>query len=289
MQEFKDRVAVITGAASGIGLSLAERCINEGMKVVLADIEESVLISIEREMTSQGARVLAIPTDVSQPGDVEALARYTIDNWGAVHLLFNNAGVITIGSAWESTINDWKWVIGVNLWGVIHGIHTFVPIMLEQDTDCHIINTASIAGLVSPSPGTAIYHVTKHAVVALSEALYHGLLQSSSKIQVSVLCPGFVKTQLMEAGRNRAEELHNESSDGLGKPAAQADQVVAQSLARAISNGILPRQVADAVFDSIRENKFYILVNIGPWQHALRTRVEDILQERNPTIPRLDL
>jgi len=289
MQEFKDRVAVITGAASGIGLSLAERCVNEGMKVVLADIEESTLASIEREMTAKGARVLAVPTDVSQACDVEALARYTIDNWGAVHLLFNNAGVITTGSAWESTINDWKWVMGVNLWGVIHGIHNFVPIMLEQDTDCHIVNTASIAGLVSPNPGTTIYHVTKHAVVALSEALYHGLSQRRSKIQVSVLCPGFIRTKLMEAGRNRATELHNKPSDEQGDLLDPANQVVAQALARAISNGILPRQVADTVFNSIRENKFYIFVNIDPWKRALRARIEDISQERNPTMPGLDL
>jgi len=283
MQEFKNRVAVVTGAASGIGYSLAERCVNEGMRVVLADIEESTLISIEREMTSQGAKVLAIPTDVSQASDIEALAKYTIDNWGVVHLLCNNAGVITTGSAWESTLLDWEWVMGVNLWGVIHGIYTFVPIMLEQDTDCHIINTASIAGLVSPSPGTTIYHVTKHAVVALSEALYHGLVQRRSKIGVSVLCPGFIKTQLMEAERNRATGLQNEQPD------KQANQVVEQALVRAISNGILPQQVADTVFKAIRENKFYIFANVDPWQRALRSRIEDISQEHNPTMPGLDL
>ena len=165
MKEFKDRVAVIAGAASGIGRALADRCAREGMRVVLADIEEPALAQAATEMKEAGADVLAVLTDVSQAGDVEALARKTLDAYGAVHLLCNNAGVGAGSTAWESTINDWQWVLGVNLWGVLHGIRVFLPIMLDQDAEGHIVNTASIAGLISYSPDAA-YHLTKHAVVA---------------------------------------------------------------------------------------------------------------------------
>ena len=170
MQEFKDRVAVITGAASGIGRGLAERCAQEGMKVVLADVEEAALAQTALEFSAAGATLLAVRTDVSRAGDLETLAQQTLKAFGAVHLLVNNAGVGAGGTIWDSTLADWEWVIGVNLWGVIHGLRTFVPIMLAQTTEAHIVNTASIAGLLPYHPG-ASYQVTKHAVVALSEQL----------------------------------------------------------------------------------------------------------------------
>ena len=160
MKEFKDKVAVITGAASGIGRALADRCVQEGMKVVLADVEVEALTKTEESMKAAGATVLAVRTDVSQAGDVEALAEKTLEAFGAVHLLCNNAGVATEAAVWESTIAEWEWVMGVNLWGVIHGVRVFVPVMLAQDTECHVVNTASMAGLIS-GPGLGVYKVTQ--------------------------------------------------------------------------------------------------------------------------------
>jgi len=212
VKEFKDKVAVITGAASGIGRGIARRCAQEGMKVVLADIEEKALTQTAREMKAGGASVLAVLTDVSKASDVEVLGQKTLDAFGAVHLLCNNAGVGTGATIWESTLADWEWVIGVNLWGVIHGIRVFVPIMLEQDTECHIVNTASVLGLIS-SPYMGTYKVTKHGIVTLSETLYQELALRGAKIRVSVLCPMWVNTQLMEAERNRPAELRNDPAE----------------------------------------------------------------------------
>ena len=172
MQVFHDRVAVITGAASGIGRGLARRCAQEGMQVVLADIEQAALAETEAELRALGASAIGVVTDVSNAGEVEALARKSLDAFGAIHLLFNNAGVGVVRSVWESTLTDWEWVLGVNLWGVIHGVRVCVPIMLQQDTECHIVNTASIAGLVVGPGSSSTYTVSKHGVVALSETLY---------------------------------------------------------------------------------------------------------------------
>lgn len=289
MKDFKDKVAVITGAASGIGRGLAERCADEGMRIVLADIEESALATAETEMAAHGATVLAVRTDVSDADSVETLAQTTLETFGAVHLLCNNAGVIVAGSTWENTLRDWEWVMGVNLWGVIHGIHVFVPIMLDQRIECHVVNTASIAGLVSPRIGNAIYAITKHGVVALSESLYHELAAKDASIGVSVLCPGFVKTRLVEAERNRAAELRNEPPNAAGGTAEPTSDTAMQGLAWAISRGIERQQVSELVFTAVREKRFYVLVNADPWRQALKARVEGILQERNPTIPALDL
>jgi len=253
--------------------------------VVLADIEEEALTLAERDVKALGASTLTVITDVSKANSVEALAKKTLDTFGAVHLLCNNAGVIANGSAWGSTLRDWKWVMGVNLWGVIHGIHVFVPIMLEQSTECHIVNTASMAGLASPAPTYAMYYVTKHGVVALSEALYHELAQKGASIGVSVLCPGFVNTRLVGAERNRPIKLKNDSTDEQRYLADPVNQVIAQGFATLVSNGISPQTVADCVFNAVREDKFYILVNDDPWQPSLRARFDDILEERNPNMP----
>ena len=174
MKDLKDKVAVITGAASGIGYAIAEKAVSEGAKVVLADVEEQALVKAEAELKEQGGSVLSVLTDVSRPEDIEEVAGKTLKAFGAVHLLFNNAGVGAGMSVWRSTIADWQWVINVNLWGVIYGIKTFVPIMNDQDTECHIVNTASLAGLVS-FPGLGPYNITKFGVVTLSETLYHEL------------------------------------------------------------------------------------------------------------------
>ena len=206
MKEFKGKVAVITGASSGIGRGIAERCVQEGMKVVLAGINETNLVKAQSELKSAGGTAISVPTDVSKRSDVELLARKTLDAFGAVHLLVNNAGIPGRMSTWEATWNDWEWVIGVNLWGVINGVKVFTPLMLAQNTECHIVNTSSFAGLMAGYPG-APYAVTKHAVVALSECLYLELEQRNARIKVSVLCPGNVKTNINDFERNRPVAL----------------------------------------------------------------------------------
>jgi NAD(P)-dependent dehydrogenase (short-subunit alcohol dehydrogenase family) len=277
MKEFKDKVAVITGAASGIGRALAERCVQEGMKVVLADVEAATLTKAEADMKASGATVLAVRTDVSQAGDVEALAHKTMEIFGAVHLLCNNAGVATGGSIWESTVAEWEWVLGVNLWGVIHGVRVFVPLMLAQDLECHIVNTASMAGLIS-GPGVGAYKVSKHGVVTLSETLHHELAERGAKVKVSVLCPGIVNTRIMESGRNRPGHLP--PTEPLG-PASGAQW---EALRQLVPAGMPPGQVADAVFEALRKEQFYILTH-PEGKEAVRTRMEDILQERSPSPP----
>jgi len=256
MQEFRNKVAVVTGAASGIGRGIAERCAQEGMHVVLADIEEPALQEAAESMRWLGATVLPVCTDVSKAGDVDELARKTLDAFGAVHLLFNNAGVGAGGSVWESTLADWEWVLGVNLWGVIHGVRSFVPIMLAQDTACHIVNTASIAGLISAPQLGSPYLVTKHAVVALSEHLQCTLAERHAQIDVSVLCPGWVNTAIMDSERNRPHELQNEPA-----PPNPGDDAIEREIRTALQSGMSPNVVADFVFRAIRSGRFYILTH----------------------------
>ncbi len=275
MKEFKNRVAVVTGAASGIGRGIADRCQQAGMKIVLADIEEETLKKTEVELKTAGADTLAVLTDVSKAEDIESLAKKTLDAFGAVHLLFNNAGVCvnTRTSISENTLADWEWIMGVNLWGVIHCLRKFVPIMLQQKTVGHIVNTASIAGFMS-TPGMGIYHVTKHGIVTLSETLYHELKLKESMIGVSVLCPGFVRTQILESERNRPTDLRNPSNN------KNADQ----EFENVIQEGMTPEQVTEKVFNAIQENKFYIFTH-PEFKKIFQLRFEDILQERNPTLP----
>jgi NAD(P)-dependent dehydrogenase (short-subunit alcohol dehydrogenase family) len=278
MKEFKGKVAVVTGAASGIGLGLAEACAREGMKVVLADVDEAALDEAERELKDAGAEVLAVRTDVSKAEDVEALARKTLEAFGAVHLLFNNAGVGAGTTVWESTLADWQWVLGVNLWGVIHGVRTFVPLMLEHGDECHVVNTSSAAGLIS-GPALGVYKVSKHGVVSLSETLYCELAIIKAKIGVSVLCPGGVNTRVMDSARNRPSELRNDSARESTHPAVvQADAMLRQL----VEAGIRPSQVADAVFDAVREGRFYVLTH-DDWKPLVRQRMNDILLGRNPS------
>lgn len=277
MKEFKDKVAVITGAASGIGRGIAERCVQEGMKVVLADVEEAALAQTEQELRATHATVLAVQTDVSRASDIEALAQKTLKAFGAVHLLVNNAGVGAGSSIWESTLADWEWVMGVNLWGVIHGLRIFVPIMLAQATEGHIVNTASIAGLLPYHPG-APYQVTKHGVVALSEQLYYSLAQRNAKVKVSVLCPGWVNTRIMDSERNRPSQLQNEPSN---LPMGPEQEAIMQSMREEAQAGLSPRQVSDHVFNAIRNEQFYILTN-PELNSMIQQRMENILQQRNP-------
>ncbi len=278
MKEFKDKVAVITGAASGIGRGIAERCVEEGMKVVLADINEGDLRKAETETKALGGTVLSVRTDITKRNDLELLARKTLDAFGEVHLLVNNAGVGAGGSPWEATWSDWEWVIGVNLWGVIHGVKIFTPIMLAQNTDCHIVNTASLAGLVVGG-SSAPYSVTKHAVVALSESLYLALEERNALVKVSVLCPGFVKTNIMNAERNRPVELQNEPVEIPPQVQAYLDFLNA-----GVEAGMSPLQVADQVFEAIKEEKFYILTH-PEWLPVIKLRVDNLLRVENPQNP----
>ena len=278
MKDFQGKVAVITGAASGIGRAIAERCVRAGVKVVLADIEEDPLGLTGEELKGVGGTVLCVRTDVSKRADVESLAARAYDAFGQVHLLFNNAGVAAGGAPWEATWNDWEWVMEVNLWGVIHGVKVFTPLMLAQNTECHIVNTSSTAGLVVGG-GSATYAVTKHAVVALSECLHLSLQQRNSSIKVSVLCPGLTRTNIGNAERNRPEELRNQPV-----PLTPEMQAGLAAFKAALDSSMPPHQVADAVFAAIEKEQFYILPD-PRWIEVIQLRTASLLNLQNPVNP----
>ncbi len=283
MRVFRDRVAVVTGGASGIGFATAQRLAAEGMRLVLADVEAAALERATQELEAKGARVLGVPTDVSRAEDVERLARRTLEHFGAVHVVFNNAGVAVTGAAWENTLADWEWVLGVNLWGVVHGVRTFVPILLRQDEPGHVVNTASMAGLTS-SPGMAVYNVTKHAVVTLSETLHHDLALQNARVGVSVLCPGFTRTRIMASARNRENEGR---VDPPNPAASELGARIELALRRGVDAGIPPEEVAGLVFEAIRDERFYVLPAQPEVHEALRVRMDEILARRNPATPRV--
>ena len=277
MKEFKDKVAVITGAASGIGFGIAERCAQEGMKVVLAGINEENLAQAEEKLRSTGGTFLRVKADVSKREDVEVLAQKTLAAFGAVHLLVNNAGVGAGNTVWESTWEDWEWVINVNLWGVIYGVKIFTPIMLAQNVEAHIVNVASIVGLLSNHP-SAPYQVTKHAVVGLTESLYHSLVQQEAKVKVSLLCPGWVKTSILKSERNRPPELQKR---GVNLTNRRAAVEAFQKMQEALEAGMAIEDFAEHVFQAIREERLYVLSN--PEHIAeVQSRMDHILQQKNP-------
>ena len=274
VHELHDKVAVITGAASGIGKALATRFLAEGMKVVLADLDDVTLRSTVAELSEGGAEILAVRTDTSSEADLQALAAATLERFGAAHVLCNNAGVVGKGDAWRGPFSAWEWVVGINLYGVIHGIRAFLPIMEDQG-EGHIVNTASMAGLVA-LPGAAPYNVTKSGVVALSESLFIELRGVGSPVGVSVLCPGFVRTNLFETQR-WDERLGDEPAASASPVAQMIDGLLRQS----VVDGTDPAGVADQVIDAIRADRFWILTH-PEMRHAPVERMERAERQENP-------
>ncbi len=260
----------VTGAASGIGKGLALQCVKEGMKVVIADIDEKGLKRYERKLKRDGAVVLSVLTDVSKASDIEQLAQKTIDSFGEVHLLFNNAGVALPRLIWEYELKDWELVLGVNLWGVIHCIKTFVPIMIKQDTECHIVNTSSLEGILSTGLGGATYGVTKHALVFLSERLALELEEHGPKIKVSLLCPGLVNTNIFISMIKFLSEYMDDFNEINDNIVNKRKELLNQFFEG--SPPISPEEVAAIVFQAIKEERFYIFTHTQP---IMRKKVKD--------------
>jgi NAD(P)-dependent dehydrogenase (short-subunit alcohol dehydrogenase family) len=275
MRELKGKVAVVTGAASGIGRAMAERFGREGMKIVLADVEERALIETRDAFLKAGVETIAMTVDVSQANQVEGLAKRAFEKFGATHILCNNAGIAVGGFAWEVSQADWDWVLGVNLGGVVHGIRAFVPRMISQG-EGHVVNTASLAGLIS-APGMAPYCASKHAVVAISECLHHDLkLVAGGKVQVSVLCPAWVRTRIADSERNRPANTPR-------RPAVSAPQaaLLEGMVRQAVAGGIAPEEVADQVLQAVIDERFWVLTHPRS-RGVVEKRMQGILEDRSP-------
>src|SRR5947209_1161181 len=274
MKELKGKIAVVTGAASGLGRAMALALADEGMHVALGDVADTSDVFGAIEV--KGVSALSMKLDVSKGADVEAFAALVERDLGPPFLVCNNAGVSPLGAAWETSAGDWQWILGVNLWGVIHGIHSFVPRLMKRN-EGHVVNTASVAGLISP-PGSGAYNVTKHAVVALSETLHHDLRERGSAVGVSVLCPAYVPTGIADSERNRPAGL---------EPTVKSPETIArqQMLKKAVASGRLSADdVAKAVVQAVKEDRFYVLTH-PRIKGAIAARMEDILQERTPRNP----
>jgi NAD(P)-dependent dehydrogenase (short-subunit alcohol dehydrogenase family) len=283
VRELAGRVAVVTGAASGIGLAVAERFAREGMKVVLADVEEEALELAVQRLRQQEHDVIGVRTDVSRYEEVEALARRAVEAYGKVHVLCNNAGVGAGGGAymWEHSLKDWEWTFAVNLWGVVYGIKAFLPLMLEHGEEGHVVNTASIAGITGGAH-LEIYGATKHAVVRLSEALYLQLREIDAKVSASVLCPGYVRTAIFASVRNRPDEMWDGAA---ARPSAEElERRLREAHERVAPAGLIePGEVAERVLEAVREDRFWILTH-EQFDDAVRRRYEGILERRNPVL-----
>ena len=281
---FKNKTAVFTGAGSGFGLECARIGAKLGMNLVLADVQQDALDSAVAECTSLGAQVLPFKLDVSKADQVEAMGAATLEKFGAPHFVFNNAGVGSGGLIWENTLKDWEWVVGVNIMGVAHGVRVFTPMMLEAaksdpSYQGHIVNTASMAGLLN-APNMGVYNVSKHAVVALSETLYQDLRLVTDQISASVLCPFFVPTGISQSHRNRPDEFKQRGI----KPTKS--QLIGQAMSdKAVGSGkVSAADVAKLVFDAVAADRFYIYSHPKAI-NSVQTRLEDIMQARNPTNP----
>ena len=285
IDNFAGKTAVLTGAGSGFGLECARIGARLGMNLVLVDVQQDALDAAAAEMRAAGSQVLACRVDVSNAAQMEQLGADVLARFGAPHLVFNNAGVGSGGLIWENSVQDWEWVLGVNLMGVVHGVRVFTPMMLDAARNDpawrgHIVNTASMAGLLTP-PNMGVYNVSKHAVVSLSETLYQDLSLVSDQVGASVLCPYFVSTGINDSHRNRPGAL------AADKPTRS--QLIGQAMiSQAVSSGkVTAAEVAQKVFDAVAAGQFYIFSHpqaLG----AVRTRMEDIVQVRNPTDPFAD-
>jgi len=274
MKELKGKVAVVTGAASGLGRAMALAFADEGMHVAMGDVAGAA--EVFAAVRAKGVSAISMTLDVSKAQEVEAFAELIDKDLGGAHVVCNNAGVSPLGAAWETSLDDWRWIVDVNLWGVIHGVRSFVPRLLTRN-EGHIVNTASVAGIINP-PGSSAYNVTKHAVVALSETLHHDLRERGSAVGVSVLCPAYVPTGIADSERNRPAGM---------QATVKTKEILAREhmLKKAVSSGRLSAEdVAKAVVQAVKEDRFYILTH-PRIKGAIGARMEDILNERTPRNP----
>lgn len=285
IQDFKGKTAVLTGAGSGFGLECARIGAKLGMNLVLVDVQQDALDKATAEIEATGVQVLSRRVDVSSQEQMEALAAAVEQRFGAPHFVFNNAGVGSAGLVWENSVRDWEWVLGVNLWGVIHGVRLFTPMMLaaarkDPNWRGHIVNTASMAGLLTP-PNMGIYNVSKHAVVSLTETLYQDLKLVSDQLSTSVLCPYFVPTGINQSHRNRPAEMADEK--------ATQSQLIGQAMTdKAVGSGkVSAAEVAQLVFDAISADRFYIFSHPRALGNV-RARMEGIVNQTNPADPFLE-
>jgi NAD(P)-dependent dehydrogenase (short-subunit alcohol dehydrogenase family) len=273
MRDLAGKVAVVTGAASGIGLAVARQLGADGMHVMLADVEEPALAAATEALAAEGIDTAATVVDVSDADSVQSLAAATLDRFGAVHVVCNNAGVAGGGASWQVPMSTWNWIMGVNFFGVVHGIRAFLPHLIEQG-EGHVVNTASVAGLLA-SPYMSAYNASKHAVVAVSESLLHELATIGSPVGVSVLCPGFVRTRIAEADRNRLAKYSPEDEDQQGL------QQLREVVEAAIAGGTDPAVVGKMVRDAIVDNKFWILTH-PEFNDTIVARFSGAVEGRNP-------
>ena len=280
MELTRGQVAVVTGAGSGIGLALADRFAAAGLHVVLADVQEDALAAAAEQVGAHGVDVLTLPTDVSKEAAVADLAARTLDRFGAVHVLCNNAGVAARSDPWFGPLAAWEWVMGVNFWGVVHGCRAFLPHLVGGG---HIVNTASIAGLM-PGFGPS-YDASKHAVVAISEDLYHSMQMTALPVGISVLCPGWVRTKIIDADRNWPAELGAKPADDPTRDALE------HHYRRAIDEGAQPAMVADAVADAVQEGRFWVIPQLefldlaaSRWA-TIAERADPVPHEHVPGMP----
>lgn len=284
MKDFKGKVAVVTGAASGMGLAFSHKFAEEGMKVVLADIEAEPLSMAEAAIKAKGGDVLSVRTNVMTEADVNRLADAAFARFGNVHIVCNNAGVAATAATlrsrpWEGPLADWDWTLGVNFMGVLYGLRAFIPRMLENGEEGHIVNTASMAGLLT---GANPYNVSKHGVVCLTEGIYKEFKGMGAKLSASVLCPGLINTSILDAERNRPPELGHTD---LGSQRPELQQFAA-TFEAALKAGYEPSEVARQVFNAVRDDQFYIFPAQENVLESVKTRMEDIIEQRNPTMPR---